>query len=225
MGAKYNNRYTGGHGIIGTQSFFFSHHLQTMEGGMVTIDNQEDDDWLRSLRAHGWCRDLSPNNPLFNKTGSWKDNFTFVTPGYTVRPLEMSGAVGSTQLEKWDDVMTARLKNKDYFFSKFGDQEHLRLQKTTGESSWFSFGCICTGALKGRRDELVNAFTEAGIQSRPLASGNWLRQPVMNMLDYIADGDYTGANEIEDEGFFVGNGMQDVSEGIDKMHEVVQQLV
>ena len=67
---------------------------------MVTVDNQEDADWLRSLRAHGWCRDLSAENTLFKKTGSWKDNFTFVTPGYTVRPLEMSGAVGSVQLKK-----------------------------------------------------------------------------------------------------------------------------
>tara|TARA_X000001382_G_scaffold37503_1_gene25047 strand:- start:25606 stop:26766 length:1161 start_codon:yes stop_codon:yes gene_type:complete len=225
MGAKYNDRYTGGHGIIGTQSFFFSHHMQTMEGGMVTVDNQEDADWLRSLRAHGWCRDLSPDNPLFQKTGSWKDNFTFVTPGYALRPLEMSGAVGSEQLKKWDNIMSARMKNKEHFFSKFGDEKYLKLQKTQGESSWFSFGCICTGALAGRRDELVTALTEAGIQSRPLASGNWLTQPVMSMLDYTATGDYSGADLIEDEGFFVGNGMQDVTQGIDAMYEVIQKLV
>ena len=225
MGAKYNGKYTGSHGIIGTQSFFFSHHLQTMEGGMITVDNQEDADWLRSLRAHGWCRDLSENNTLYKKTGGWKDNFTFVTPGYTVRPLEMSGAVGSVQLTKWNAMMSARLKNKQYFFEKFGDQKYFKLQKTLGESSWFSFGCICTGPLKGRRDELVQAFTKAGIQSRPLASGNWLRQPVMNMLDYIDNDDYAGADEIEDEGFFVGNGMQDVTQGIDAMYEVVKKLV
>jgi CDP-6-deoxy-D-xylo-4-hexulose-3-dehydrase len=179
MGAKYNGRYTGGHGLIGTQSFFFSHHMQTMEGGMVTVDNQEDADWLRSLRAHGWCRDLSSENPLFKKTGSWKDNFTFVTPGYAIRPLEMSGAIGSEQLKKWNQIISERLKNKEYFFSKFGDEKYLRLQKPLGESSWFTFGCICIGKLKGRRDELVNALTEAGIQSRPIVTGNWLRQPVM----------------------------------------------
>jgi len=225
MGAKYNNKFTGSHGIIGTQSFFFSHHLQTMEGGMVTVDNPEDADWLRSLRAHGWCRDLSDTNPLFKKTGGWKDNFTFVTPGYTVRPLEMSGAVGLEQLKKWQHIMSCRIQNKNYFFEIFGDEKYFKLQKTLGESSWFSFGCICTGPLKGRRDELVSAFTKAGIQSRPLASGNWLRQPVMNMLDYIDNGDYSGADEIEDEGFFVGNGMQDIRAGIDAMHKVVEKLV
>ena len=224
MGARYNNKYTGSHGIIGTQSLFFSHHLQTMEGGIVTVDNLEDADWLRSLRAHGWCRDLSDQNTLFKKTGGWKDNFTFVTPGYTVRPLEMSGAIGSVQLKKWGSIMSARIKNKDYFFEKFGDEKYFKLQKTFGESSWFSFGCICTGPLKGRRDELVNEFTKSGIQSRPLASGNWMKQPVMNMLEYIDNKDYEGADEIENEGFFVGNGLQDISKGIDAMYEVVKKL-
>ena len=79
--------------------------------------------------------------------------------------------------------------------------------------------------MAGRRDELVTALTQAGIQSRPLASGNWLRQPVMNMLDYTATGDYSGADLIEDEGFFVGNGMEDVTAGIDAMYEVIQKLV
>ena len=121
--------------------------------------------------------------------------------------------------------MSARIKNKEHFWKKFGDEKYLKLQKMQGESSWFSFGCICTGALAGRRDELVTALTQAGIQSRPLASGNWLRQPVMNMLDYTATGDYSGADLIEDEGFFVGNGMEDVTAGIDAMYEVIQKLV
>ena len=100
----------------------------------------------------------------------------------------------------------------------------MNLQKPLGESRWFTFGCTCTGKLKGRRDELVTAFTEAGIQSRPIVTGNWLRQPVMNMLDYTADGDYSGADLIEDEGFMVGNGMQDVTKGIDAMYEIIQKL-
>ena len=99
------------------------------------------------------------------------------------------------------------------------------MQKPLGESSWFTFGCICIGKLKGRRDELVNALTEAGIQSRPIVTGNWLRQPVMSMLDYTATGDYSGADLIEDEGFMVGNGMQDVTKGIDAMYDVIQKLV
>ena len=225
MGAKYNNRYTGSHGLIGTHSFFFSHHMQTMEGGMVVIDSQEDADWLRSLRAHGWVRDLSDNNPLFQKTGAWKDNFTFVTPGYAIRPLEFSGAIGSEQLKKWPSMVEARMKNKEYFFNKFADKPWIRLQQETHESSWFSFGCIMTGSLKGRRDEVVTALSKAGVQSRPLASGNWLKQPVLQMQQFDAKGLYEGAEEIESEGFFVGNGVQDIKEGIDVMHDTIVKLI
>ena len=90
-------------GRMGSFSFFFSHHMQTMEGGMIVCHDKDDYDFIRSLRAHGWCRDLPDDNNLYDKTGDpFKDSFTFITPGYSVRPLEMSGAIGSVQLKKCD---------------------------------------------------------------------------------------------------------------------------
>ena len=245
MGSKFNGRYTGSmglfdrgtepstYGYLGSQSFFFSHHMQTMEGGMITTDSWEDADYLRSLRAHGWMRDWQgdPEQPGKmidigpEKVDPWKKNFTFVAPGYTVRPLEFSGAIGSEQLKKWDGIMDSRLKNKDYFFEKFADQDYLRFQTEIHESSWFTFSCICTGALRGRRDEVVSALTDAGVQSRPMGAGNWLRQPVLESMDYIAEGTYEAADEIEDEGFFVGNGLEDVTKGIDVMYNTIQKLL
>ena len=225
MGAKYNNKYTGSHGLIGTQSFFFSHHMTTMEGGMVVVEDDEDANWLRSLRAHGWCRELPDNNQLFKKTGGWKDNFTFVLPGYAIRPLEFSGAIGSAQLKKWNYMMEKRLENKEYFFNKFKNVSWIRLQKKCQESSWFCFGCVMDGPLKGKRDQVVQAMLQEGIQSRPLASGNWLVQPVMKMMDYYANGEYTSAEDIEENGFFVGNGTTDIKKGIDKMYETIVKIL
>lgn len=225
MGAKYNGKYTGSHGLIGTQSFFFSHHMTTMEGGMVVVEDDEDANWLRSLRAHGWCRDLTDDNKLFTKTGGWKDNFTFVLPGYALRPLEFSGAIGSAQLKKWPSMMDKRLQNKEYFFEKFDNQSWIRLQKECQDSSWFCFGCVMQGPLKGKRDEVVSAMSEAGIQSRPLASGNWLVQPVVKMMDYTAKGTYEAAEDIEANGFFVGNGTTDLRKGIDKMYETISRML
>ncbi len=225
MGAKYNGKYTGSHGLIGTQSFFFSHHMTTMEGGMVVVEDDEDANWLRSLRAHGWCRDLTDDNKLFKKTGGWKDNFTFVLPGYALRPLEFSGAIGSAQLKKWPSMMDKRLQNKEYFFEKFDNQSWIRLQKECQDSSWFCFGCVMQGPLKGKRDEVVSAMSKAGIQSRPLASGNWLVQPVVKMMDYTAKGTYEAAEDIEANGFFVGNGTTDLRKGIDKMYETISRML
>tara|TARA_A100001011_G_scaffold364773_1_gene415871 strand:- start:3357 stop:4511 length:1155 start_codon:yes stop_codon:yes gene_type:complete len=226
MGAKYNDKYTGTIGIAGSFSFFFSHHIQTMEGGMILTDSKDDADYMRSMRAHGWVRDLPANSSLYQKTGNaFDDNFIFATPGYNLRPLEMSGAIGTVQLKKWDKIMKTRMANKEYFFSKFENKSWCRIQKEIGNSSWFTFGVVLDGELKGRRAEVIEALSKAGVQNRPLASRNFLKQPVMRDLSFIVSGEMTAANDIHDNGFFVGNGSQDVKEGIDKMYEIMSSFV
>lgn len=226
MGGKWDNRSLGTLGFAGSHSFFFSHHLQTMEGGMICTPNEDDMHWLKSLRAHGWCRELPDNFELYNKTGSFfKDSFTFVTPGYSVRPLEMSGAIGSVQLKKWPQLLEVRLDNMKYFKELFADVSWMRMQEEKhGESTWFSFGCVLQGALKGRRDEVVKAFEENGIEARPLASGNFLNQPVVKMMPHYNHGNYEGAQDIDENGFYVGNHSTDCKAGIFKMFTILKGL-
>ena len=222
MGAKFDDQYTGTFGLAGSFSFFFSHHIQTMEGGMVLCKHKDDADYLRSMRAHGWVRDLPDNSSLYKKTGNaFNDNFIFATPGYNLRPLEMSGAIGSVQLKKWNDIMKVRLENTKHFLNLFANKSWCRIQNEIGESSWFTFGMVLDGELKGRREEIIDALTNAGIQNRPLASRNFLKQPVMPNLDHIVSGTMDAANDIHDNGFFVGNGSIDIKEGIDKMYEII----
>ncbi len=226
MGAKYGDKYTGSIGLAGSFSFFFSHHIQTMEGGMVLTDSKDDADYMRSMRAHGWVRDLPDNSPLYQKTGdAFNDNFIFATPGYNIRPLEMSGAIGTEQLKKWDKIMDVRLKNKDHFLKLFADKPWVRVQKEIGTSSWFTFGMVLDGELKGRRQEVIDALSKAGIQNRPLASRNFLKQPVMRDLDYIDNKDYAAADDIHDNGFFVGNGSVLINEPIDRLYEIISSFV
>jgi CDP-6-deoxy-D-xylo-4-hexulose-3-dehydrase len=226
MGAKYNDKYTGTIGLAGSFSFFFSHHIQTMEGGMILTDSKDDADYMRSMRAHGWVRDLPANSTLYQKTGNaFDDNFIFATPGYNLRPLEMSGAIGSVQLKKWNGIMQTRMANKEYFFSKFANKSWCRIQKEIGDSSWFTFGVVLDGELKGKRPQVIEALSKAGVQNRPLASRNFLKQPVMRDLSFIVSGEMTAANDIHDNGFFVGNGSQDIKEGIDKMYEIMSSFV
>ena len=226
MGAKYKDKYTGTIGLAGSFSFFFSHHIQTMEGGMVVTDSKDDADYMRSMRAHGWVRDLPNDSPLYKKTGNaFNDNFIFATPGYNVRPLEMSGAIGLEQLKKFPTIMQTRLENKEHFFSLFDNKPWCRLQQETGESSWFSFGVVLDGELEGRRLEVIEALTKAGVQTRPLASRNFLVQPVIRDLDFIRHQSYHGADDIHNNGFFVGNGSQDLKAGISKMYEVMTGLL
>ncbi len=226
MGGKWQDRHLGTLGFAGSHSFFFSHHLQTMEGGMICTPNEDDYHWLKSLRAHGWCRELPDEFELYNKTGSFfKDSFTFVTPGYSVRPLEMSGAIGSVQLKKWPAIMKTRLDNAKHFINLFNNKSWCRIQKTIGDSSWFTFGMVLDGELKGRRAEVIEALDKVKVQTRPLASRNFLKQPVMRDLDFIDNNDYTAADDIHENGFFVGNGSVPIKDEITKLHEVISNLV
>ena len=225
MGAFYDGQFTGTIGLAGSFSFFFSHHIQTMEGGMVLCQNIDDAHYLRSMRAHGWVRDLPANSPLYEKTGNaFNDNFVFATAGYNVRPLEMSGAIGLEQLKKWPLIQHTRTQNAMHFRDLFESKPWCRIQKIIGRSSWFTFGMVLDGVLKGRRSEVITALDQAGIQNRPLASRNFLKQPVMRDLDYIDNHDYSAADDIHDNGFFVGNGSEDIRHHLDNMYEVITKF-
>ena len=226
MGAMHEGKHTGTIGLAGSFSFFFSHHIQTMEGGMVLCQNEDDAQYMRSLRAHGWVRDLPADSPLYNKTGNaFDDNFIFATPGYNIRPLEMSGAIGSEQLKKWPLIQQTRMHNAKHFMDLFKDKPWCRIQQTVGNSSWFTFGIVLDGVLKGRRAEIIKALDEAGIQNRPLASRNFLKQPVMRDLDHVVSGDMSAADDIHDNGFFVGNGSKSIIEELDLLYGTIIKFV
>ena len=143
LGSSVNQKLSSTYGVMGTSSFFFSHHIQTMEGGMVLTDSEELSHYLRSLRAHVWVRDLPSKNNLYNKSEfDFEDKFKFILPGYCVRPLEMSGAIGSVQLQKWPYMLENRKKNASYLQSQIKEISYLNLQTEFGESSWFGFGFI-----------------------------------------------------------------------------------
>jgi len=225
LGAKFENKHTGTIGKLGTFSFFFSHHLQTMEGGMIAVQNKDDADFLRSLRAHGWIRDLPNKNSIYNKTGDdFKDSFTFVTPGYCVRPLEMSGAIGSAQLKKWPSMRKKRLKNAQYFKERFKDLTGIRIQKEIGESSWFGFSIVLEDQLEGRRDQIIKILTDNKVETRPIVAGNFMKNPVIKYINYIDNYDYKNANYIHSNGFFIGNDITDLRDNIDNVYNLIKVI-
>ena len=225
LGAKFENKHTGTIGQLGTFSFFFSHHLQTMEGGMIAVQNKDDADFLRSLRAHGWIRDLPNENNIYNKTGdNFKDSFTFVTPGYCLRPLEMSGAIGSVQLKKWPDMREKRLKNAQYFKERFKDLKGVRTQKEIGESSWFGFSIVLEGHLEGKREQVIKTLTENKVETRPIVAGNFMKNPVIEYINYIDNYDYENADYIHNNGFFIGNDITDLKNNLDNVYNLIKGI-
>ena len=95
LGATIDGKQAGTFGLAGTFSSFFSHHISTMEGGVTVTDDEELYHVMLSLRAHGWTRNLPKENHVVEKSDDpFMESFRFVLPGYNLRPLEMSGAIG-----------------------------------------------------------------------------------------------------------------------------------
>ena len=221
MGAKLGSEMAGAFGLFGTFSTFFSHHICTMEGGVVITDDRKLYDNMLSLRAHGWVRDLPEDTHLPMDPDPFVRQFRFVLPGYNLRPIEMEGALGIPQLAKLDGFVAARRENGKLFQKLFKDHAHVSIQQETGESSWFGFAMVLQGKMTGHRAALVDAFKAAEIECRPIVTGNFLRNPVIEKLDHSVSGDIIAADKIDVDGLFVGNHHHPIPQQLDRLIEVV----
>jgi CDP-6-deoxy-D-xylo-4-hexulose-3-dehydrase len=207
MGAEYKGKQAGTFGIVGTFSTFFSHHMATMEGGFVSTDDEEIYHILLSLRAHGWTRNLPEKNHVSDKSDDWfEESFRFVLPGYNVRPVEMSGAIGIEQLKKLPLFLEQRRKNAKVFMELFKDHPDFIIQTDTDNSSWFGFSLIIRPDSDRQRKDVINKLRENNVECRPIVTGNFTRNEVMKYFDYQIHQTLENADYLHDNGFFVGNG-------------------
>jgi CDP-6-deoxy-D-xylo-4-hexulose-3-dehydrase len=223
MGAEYQGKQTGTFGLIGTFSTFFSHHISTMEGGFVVTDEEELYHVLLSLRAHGWTRDLPKENKVCKKSNDWfEESFKFVLPGYNVRPLEMSGAIGLEQLKKLPDFIKQRRKNAEIFKRFFENDERFLIQKEIGKSSWFGFSLIIRKGSGLKREEIIKKLIENNIECRPIVAGNFTKNPVMQYFDYEIHGELKNADYLHENSLFVGNNHIDLTNEIKYLAKVLK---
>jgi CDP-4-dehydro-6-deoxyglucose reductase, E1 len=227
LGGKYYNSLLGTIGHMGSFSFFFSHHMQTMEGGMILAHNTKDAQYLRSLRAHGWTRELPQENFVHNKTGNpFEDSFRFVLPGYCVRPLEMSGAVGLVQLDKMPLMIEKRRANAIEFNAAFAGIDDVLIQKEVGNgSSWFGFSIVLRGKLEGNRSQVLALLSEAGVETRPIVAGNFTKNPVIKYIPHEIRGSLDNADYIDKNGFFIGNDSRDLSNEIVQVGDLIRKCL
>lgn len=221
MGAEYKGKQAGTFGIMGTFSTFFSHHMATMEGGFVVTDDEELYHILLSLRAHGWTRNLPKENKVCTKSDNWfEESFRFVLPGYNVRPVEMSGAIGIEQLKKLPNFLAKRRENAKLFKELFSNHPDFIIQKDICNSSWFGFSLIIKPTSKLKRIDIVKKLMDAKIDCRPIVTGNFTRNDVMKYFDYTIHGELKNADYLHENGLFVGNhqiGLDDEIRYLDKI--------
>lgn len=225
MGAEYKGKQAGTFGVMGTFSTFFSHHMATMEGGFVVTDDEELYHILLCLRAHGWTRNLPKENKVVNKSDDWfGESFRFVLPGYNVRPVEMSGAIGIEQLKKLPTFLKHRRENAKLFFQYFNNHPDFIMQKEIGSSSWFGFSLIIRPESKLKRSDIIKVLEKNNIEYRPIVTGDFTQNEVMKYFDYEIFRDLKNAKILHKNGFFVGNHQTDISEQINLLKKVLDNM-
>ncbi|UDF34039.1 UNVERIFIED_ORG: DegT/DnrJ/EryC1/StrS family aminotransferase [Shinella sp. XGS7] len=221
MGATYKGRQTGTFGVVGSFSAFFSHHISTMEGGLVVTDDEELYHVMLSLRAHGWTRNLPKHNHVCGTKSDdpFEESFRFVLPGYNLRPLELSGALGIEQVKRLPGLIAARRANGRALQAAFADHPRLMIQRELGESSWFGFALtIRPGA--GSRRELVTALQEAGFECRPVVAGNFAKNTVVQYFDHQVHGTLRHAEYLDQHSLFVGNHHYPIPEAVEALSRI-----
>ena len=207
LGAEFEGKKAGTFGIMGTFSSFFSHHISTMEGGLIVTDDKEIYHILLSLRAHGWTRNLPKENLVCSVKSDdpFEESFRFVLPGYNLRPLEMSGALGIEQVKKLPMLIEERRKNGALLQHALENHPDLLIQSELGKSSWFGFSLVIKPGSKLTRKELINNLTRLGFECRPIVAGNFAKNEVTKYFHSEVYGDLKNAEHIDQYGLFIGN--------------------
>jgi CDP-6-deoxy-D-xylo-4-hexulose-3-dehydrase len=207
LGATYKGKKAGTFGVMGSFSSFFSHHISTMEGGLIVTDDEELYQILSSLRSHGWTRNLPKHNLVCGEKSDepLEELFRFVLPGYNVRPLELEGVLGIEQVKRLPKMVEERRKNGKLLQAILGKHPDIIIQREIGESSWFGFSLVIRPSSSLTRKALATKLNELGFECRPIVAGNFAKSEVVKYFDSEVHGTLKNAEHIDRYGLFVGN--------------------
>ena len=212
LGSTYNNQYLGTFGDFGSYSFYYSHHITTIEGGMVVCNNDEDYELLKCIRAHGWTRYLKDRVELENQHSDIDPRFLFVNTGYNLRPMETQGAMGIIQLKKLDEKNRNRITNYKNISTNLLDDkrnnDYLSVPKATNKCcpAWFCMPLIMSPKVCHLYKKFLSYLTENDVENRPIVTGNFARQPVCKKFieDTVDPAVFVGAEILHKQAFFIG---------------------
>ena len=208
LGATYKGRHVGSFGRVGTFSFYYSHHITTLEGGMVVTDDFELAETMRALRAHGWVREMDQPKKYLDAYADIHPKFLFVNIGYNLRATEPQGAMGSLQLRKLDRFVKIRAENAEHWLrvlAPLGDLFEFVTVTPGASSSWFGFPMHVKPGAPFTSRELMSHLQARGIEMRPLNAGNIAAQPAIRSYPHRVVGDLAQVNRIWKNGFTFGN--------------------
>lgn len=216
LGTHWDGQPVGTFGTAGAFSFFFSHVLSTMEGGMVATDDPGTARFLRLWRNHGW--EPQPGQ-----------HFAFPTWGMNLRPTEVQGAFGKVQLGKLPMFLSARTRN----FGRLEGGTTLRYPGALAtptlslgcEPAWHAFPLTVAADANFTKHQLCAYLESRGVETRPLIAGNLARQSALQDERRVIAGDLPGADFVHDHAFYIGLASEDDPEGTGYVGECVRDFI
>ena len=192
-----------------TFSSYFGHHMTTVEGGFVSTDDTELYELMRAKRSHGLARECSPKKykKYIKEHPDVDKRFMFITDGYNFRNNEFGAVLGLSQLPRLDSMIKRRQEVCEKFVSILEswntDVPRFVIPNFEGNSSFCLPFIMSEEMGANQRKELQEYLEEAGIETRPLCSGNLLRQPFLS--EYEKDKEFPKVDYLHYHGFFIGN--------------------
>jgi CDP-6-deoxy-D-xylo-4-hexulose-3-dehydrase len=227
MGASWDGVKVGNFGIASSFSFFFSHHITTMEGGMICVQNAENTEQLKLLRAHGWVRNVDPENFGLERYPDLDSRYAFVNWGFNVRPTELQAGFGLHQLKKVDIFAEKRKKISRKFNSYLNEGTFLKtpLVHSKASPSWLALPIMVDESAPFSRDEIVLFLEKNGVETRPIVAGNLSEHPVANIFKAFKDREFPGAGRVHKRGFYIGLSPMQDDTAIDKLIDLFKQFL
>jgi len=218
LGAKFNNKFLGTFGELGTFSFYYSHQITSGEGGMIVCNDIKNYNIIKSLRSHGWSRETSFHNIYTKKFKKLDDRFLFINSGYNLRPTDIQASIANNQFKRLNKFITTRNYNRKKIIDKvknnkkWNNQFYFINHSKQIKPSWFGLPILIDKRYLNKKKKFLNYLTRRGVENRPILSGNFTNQPATKLYNLNKKKlVFANAQKAEDLGFFIGLHTQKIS--------------
>ena len=208
VGAEYHGKRVGSFGDLSTFSFFFSHHISTIEGGIVLTNSEEMMEIARPLRAHGWIREMKAMDKIIAENPNLDPRFLFHNIGFNMRPTDLQGAFGMHQMKKLDRYIEIRRENLHFWnkqLQEFSDYLILHEEKPGTKNSSFCYPITIREGAPFTKADMVKFLEDRKIDTRPIEGADMSAHPAMRHFPYRKSGELRNSGDILKRGFFIGN--------------------
>ena len=208
IGAKYKKKFLGTFGSFSTFSFYYSHQISSIEGGMICCKNKQDEGIIKALRSHGWSKDQGKLVKKFEKINK---NYLFINSGFNLRPTDIQAAIGLSQFKSLNNFIKVRKINRKIIIKKIISDKRWKnqvnfLEKNDNvEPSWFGLIMLLNKKFKNKKKLILDKLDKLGVENRPIISGNFLKQPALRKYKISQKSrNFPNASYVHEYGFFVG---------------------